>query len=41
MAMTDVTLSKKWNIPLQTLYKWKKADKDNWRFKIYTYLKEQ
>ena len=37
--MKDVEISRLWNIPLQTLYVWKKQDKDNWRYKIYQALK--
>jgi len=38
--MKDVEISRKWGIPLQTLYFWKKTEKDNWRYKVYQAMKD-
>ena len=38
--MTDVAISKKFGIPIQSLQNWKKRDKANWRHKLYVYLKK-
>ena len=39
--MTDIEISNKWNLPIQTIQKWKKYDNKNWRQKIYNLLKEK
>ncbi len=37
--MKDIDMNRKFGIPLSTLQDWKKADKENWRYKLYMYLK--
>ncbi len=37
--MKDIEMHKQFAIPLSTLQDWKKAPKDNWRYKLYTHLK--
>ena len=39
--MKDVEISKKYGIPARTIADWKKADPANWRFKVYTKLKDE
>lgn len=39
--MKDIEIKKEYNIPLSTLQDWKKADKDNWRKKVYDLLQSQ
>ena len=36
----DVAISRRFNLPARTLADWKKADKDNWRYRVYTFFKE-
>ncbi len=38
--MKDIEMNRKFGIPLSTLQDWKKSGKDNWRFKMYMYLKD-
>lgn len=40
MKITDTSISKFFNLPYQTISDWKKADKNNWRYKIYSFLKK-
>lgn len=37
----DTDIHKKFGIPISTLQDWKNREKDNWRKKIYFYLKKE
>lgn len=37
--LKDIDISRLLNIPQSNLREWKKKENDNWRFKIYTILK--
>jgi len=37
----DTDIHKKFGIPISTLQDWKKRNNDNWRKKIYLYLKKE
>jgi len=37
--ITDTAINKRFGIPISTIQDWKKTDKNNWRFKLYAYLK--
>jgi hypothetical protein len=37
--MFDTDITKKIGIPVTTLQDWKKKSPDNWRYKLYTFLK--
>lgn len=39
--MKDIEINRKFGIPISTIQDWKNTDKDNWRFKLYTFLKIQ
>ena len=39
--MKDTEISRKFGLPISTIQDWKKTDKDNWRYKIYHYLKQK
>ena len=40
-TMQDKSMTDLYGIPKPTLDTWKKADKDNWRFNVYNFLKNQ
>ena len=37
--LKDTEISNKFKVPVRTLQDWKKSDNDNWRKKLYNYLK--
>ena len=37
----DIELVRIFGIPNSTIQDWKKGDKNNWRYKLYTYLRLQ
>jgi hypothetical protein len=39
--MKDTELTKYLGLPNTTSRDWKKADKDNWRYRIYHFIKQQ
>jgi len=39
--MKDTEITELFRVPKATLDTWKKTDKDNWRFDVYHFLKNQ
>jgi hypothetical protein len=39
--LKDIELVRIFGIPNSTIQDWKKGDKNNWRYKLYTYLRLQ
>lgn len=37
----DTKIKELFGVPISTLQDMKKSDKDNWRYKVYTFLKSQ
>ena len=39
--MTDTKIAERFKMPIRTLANWKKQDNNNWRRKLYVFMKEK